>query len=113
MGLLGNIDLAEIQEMDITFQHTLKFYSLLTFTAFWEKPAMTPLFACRMIKLSLDHGICKYSIFGFVQYAAGICHQSMDIKHVQEACRIGKEAMTLLSRFGSAQDIKPKLCLIY
>ena len=74
---------------------------------------MTPLFACRMIRLSLDHGMCKDSILGFVQYAAGICHHSTDAIHVQEACRIGKEAMALLGRFGSSPDIKPKLCLIY
>ena len=66
-----------------------------------------------MIQLSLDHGICKDSILGFVQYAATICRQSKNIKHVQEACRVGKEAMTLLGRFGSSADMQPKVCLVY
>ena len=74
---------------------------------------MTPLIACRMIKLSLDHGVCKDSIFGFVQYAAVICHQSKEVKYIREACRIGKAAMALLNRFGSHVDIGPEICLIY
>jgi len=113
LGKISFDDLLEMQEIDSVFHHTLKFYTQLIIIAFWKKPQMTPLIACRMIKLSLDHGVCKDSIFGFVQYAAVICHQSKEVKYIREACRIGKAAMALLNRFGSYVDIGPEICLIY
>jgi len=68
-----------------------------------------------MIQISLEHGVCKDSVFGFVQYAAIICNlsKSEEVKYIQEACRIGKVGMSLLQRFGSPVDIMPKAYLFY
>ena len=74
---------------------------------------MMTLISCRMIKFTLTHGLSTESIFGFVQYAATICHQIREVKHIQEACRIGKAAMLLLERFSSNADIVPNVYLCY
>ena len=74
---------------------------------------MLPFIACRMIKLTLDHGLCEDSIFGFVQYAAVICHRSQDFRSIQEACRIGKASMRLQTRFGTSTRSIPKVCFIF
>jgi len=68
-----------------------------------------------MIQISLEHGVCKDSVFGFVQYAAIICNfsKSEEVKYIQEACRIGKVGMSLLQRYGSPADIMPKVYFCY
>ena len=63
-----------------------------------------------MIKFTLDHGICKDSAYGFVQYAAAVCHGASKVK---EACRIGNIAMMLLKRNDSSADIVPKVYFFY
>ena len=74
---------------------------------------MLPLIACKMIKLTLDHGLCEDSIFGFVQYAAVICNKSTDFQSIQEVCRIGKTSMRLQKRFGLSTQSIPKVHLMY
>jgi len=108
-------DLLGMRDMDSVFSTKLRFYTLLLFIAFWKKPQLTTLIACRMIQISLEHGVCKDSIFGFVQYAAIVCNlnKSEEVKCIQEACRIGKVAMSLLQRYGSPADIMPKAYLFY
>ena len=66
-----------------------------------------------MIKLSLDHGVNKDSIFGFLQYAAAICYQSKEVNYVRGAHGIAGYAVGLLKRFGSSIDAEPPLCLLY
>ena len=74
---------------------------------------MLPFIACRMITRTLDHGLCEDSIFGFIQYAAAICHASKDFQSIQEVCRIGKASMRLQKRFGLSTQSIPKVYLMY
>jgi len=108
-------DLLEMREMDSEFVAKLKFYTLLLFIAFWKKPQLTTLISCRMIQISLQHGMCKDSVFGFIQYAGMTCNLSKieEVKYIQEACRIGKAGMSLLKKYGSPVDIMPKAYLFY
>lgn len=71
-----------------------------------------PYLGCRMIHLSLEHGVCPDSVFGFVQYAAMICQSSKLVPSIKEACRVGKAVMSLLKRFDSA-EIVPKVYFCY
>ena len=71
---------------------------------------------CRMIKLSLEHGICSDSLFGFFLYSGSICRQSTSAPVTREACRVGKAVMSLIERPGfveSTPDLVPRAYFIY
>ncbi len=65
-----------------------------------------------MIGLTLRHGVCEESIYSFIHYAAMICQRGRDVSGIQEACRVGKVAMSLLKRF-SSPEIVPKIFSCY
>ena len=64
------------------------------------------------IYATLSYHHCFTSCVGFVAYAAmGCAHNALS--DIQEACRIGKLAMSVLKRFDSSIDQVPRLYLIY
>jgi len=65
-----------------------------------------------MIDLTLKHGMCEESVYSFIQYAAVVCQRCRDTTGMQEACRIGKVAMSLMKRF-SSPEIVPKVYSCY
>ena len=71
-----------------------------------------PFLGCRMITLTLEHGVSQDSVFGFVQYAGLLCQQCNLIPEIREACRIGKAALSLLQNFDSS-DLVPKVYFCY
>ncbi|KAL7526795.1 LOW QUALITY PROTEIN: hypothetical protein ACHAXR_005057, partial [Thalassiosira sp. AJA248-18] len=100
---LSDDDWLAMKDMDNSLpQHILKFYSLMTIICFYYKPELLQYISCRMIRISFEHGICRYSILGFIQYAAILCHKSSI--YIKSACRIGKLGMKLLKqrRFDSS-----------
>ena len=69
---------------------------------------------CRMIRITLDHGLCSESILGFVQYCGIICMQAQDAASMKEAYRIGKTVMPLLQEFTmSSPEILPNANCVY
>ena len=64
------------------------------------------------MQLSLEHGVCPDSVFGFVQYAAMVCQQCKLALGIQEACRVGKACMSLLKKFDSPEMV-PKVYFCY
>ena len=51
----------------------------------------------------MENGVCQYSMFSFVSYAAVIiCYQSKEVAGVREAIRIGKAGLALMKRFPSS-----------
>ena len=60
-----------------------------------------------MVGLTLKHGVCDESVYSFIQYASITCQKCRDLSKMQEACRIGKIAMSLLRRFNSP-ELVPK-----
>ena len=52
------------RDMKRNIEILLKFYNIITVLSFYAKPGMLPVFACRMVSLSVKHGVCKYSIMG-------------------------------------------------
>ena len=62
-----------------------------------------PQIACRMIQLSLEHGLCQDSAMALCMHAAIVCQQSKEIPVMREAYRIGKIAIQLLKRYSSSE----------
>ena len=64
-------------------------------------------------QLTMQHGLSKYSIMGFVQYAVMLCGNAL-AKDIQSASRIGKAAMSCFDkRFNSLAEQVPSLYLAY
>lgn len=80
--------------------------------AYFKNPDTTLYVGCKMIGLTLKHGICAESVYSFIQYAAIICHRSRDSSEILEACRIGKIATSLMKRFSSPEMV-PKIFACY
>lgn len=59
-----------------------------------------------MIEITLKHGVCSYSVIGFVQYAAMLLSKNMFLR---SALKIGKVAMSLLLKRYESSDLIPKL----
>jgi len=111
-NLICGESLLEMKEMETKEQFILQFYEKISTVAFLAKPRMVPFFICRMIQISMTHGICKFSSLGFVQYAAMLCVDNTVID-IEEACKIGKLAISLLKRFDSATDQISKILYTY
>jgi len=108
---ITDTELLEMKEMDETLSISLKFYSLMATVAFFTKPQIFAFLACRMVQLTMKHGVCKHSIMGFVQYAAMLCvNNTADI---QAASRIGKAAMSCLKKRFHSADQLPRVYFAY
>ena len=62
--LICGRSLLEMKEMESKEQFILQFYEKISTVAFLAKPPMVPFFVCRMIQVSMAHGICKFSSYG-------------------------------------------------
>jgi hypothetical protein len=102
---VSEINLLEMKEMNATLSISLKFYSLMAVIAFIARPHMFSFLACRIVTLTMQHGVCKYSIMGLCQYAA-VKGSSTTAKDIEEASRIGKAALSCWKkRFHSAEVV--------
>ncbi|CAB9529471.1 expressed unknown protein [Seminavis robusta] len=54
----------------------------------------TALIACRLIRLTLDHGLCSYSSVGFAFYGSALAR----IGKVNEGCRFGELSLKILKK---------------
>lgn len=96
-----------MKEMDDTrAQSIVKFYELMTNICYQFKAELMPLITCKMIRVTLQHGISTESVVGLTMYAAIRCQ--MSISNVEGAHRIGKIALNLSKRFNSPGMI-PKI----
>ena len=109
---LSEEDLLGLKVMDSDLRRTLQFYGMMNIVSFFRRPEIVPFLCCRMVQLSIIHGLCKNSILGFIQYAAMLC-QSKAAKDIQLACKIGKTAIHLLKRFDSSKELISTLFFLY
>ena len=67
-----------------------------------------------MVELTLAHGVTKYSLIGFAQCAVVLLGSGSD-KVIPEACRIGKLAISLLSRFEASDtsDVEARIYFLH
>ncbi|KAL3780003.1 hypothetical protein ACHAW5_008324 [Stephanodiscus triporus] len=105
--------LLEMKEMDKRHSVTMNFYSIIAQVAYFLKPAMIPFFACRMVQLTMEKGLCKYSIMAFVNYASALCLDKIKKKDIEDASRIGKAAMSCWMKRYHTTDLLPNLYLVY
>ncbi|KAL7543351.1 hypothetical protein ACHAXR_012671 [Thalassiosira sp. AJA248-18] len=109
---ISETDLLEMKEMDEKLSITLKFYSLMATVSFFAKADMFGFLACRCVQLTMKHGICKYSIMGFVQYSTMFCGNNI-AKDITAASRIGKAAICCMKKRFHSAGLMPKICFAY
>ena len=94
----------------------MKFYSFIAIVAYFAKPEVVLSICCRMVELTLAHGVTKHSVIGLLQYSAALCQRNSCkteiASHVQAPCIIGKLAISLLNRIESS-DIIGRAYFIY
>jgi len=100
----------------LKISYIMKFYSFMTIVAYFVKPEVVLPICCRMVELTLAHGVTKHSVMGLLQYSAALCQRSSCkteiASHVQAPCIIAKLAMSLLNRIESS-DIIGRVYFIY
>jgi hypothetical protein len=105
--------LLQMKEMDERLSISMKFYNILAKASFFGKREMVPFIACRMAQLTMDSGLCKHSIIGFVLYAMVLCTGKIVETDIDGASRIGKAAMSCsMKRYHTSEQL-PDLYLLY
>ncbi len=59
---------------------------------------MIPYVCLRNAKITMENGLCKYSLVGFVQLSFILCN-AQDISKTSLGCKIGATAMSVLNNF--------------
>jgi len=109
---LSETDLMEMKEMDKKRSISLKFYSLLARISYISKPKMFGFLVCRMVQLTIEHGVCKYSILGFVQFAVMLSNTKLAVD-IQNAWRLGGKQSCPVGRDGSVQQSRFQNCMLH
>ena len=77
------------------------------------KPEMSTFIICRMVQYTMEKGLCKYSIAGFVQYAMLLCTSKITKVDIEGALRIAKAAMSCSKTRYDRTDQLPFLYCVY
>jgi len=114
LARMSDADLLGMKETDnSSLRFTLKFYTLLCYISYYCITSnMLPFACCRMVRLTLEHGVCEDSILGLVSYCGFICHATKQASVIREMGRVGKVVMNMLKRFDSSA-IMPNVYHIY
>jgi hypothetical protein len=110
---ISDSDLLKMKEMDERLSVVMDFYNIIAQVAYFRKPEMLPFFACRMVQLTMEKGLCKSSIIGFISFAMALCEGKIEKKNIEDASRIGKAAMSLLMKRYHTTGLLPNLYLVY
>ena len=65
---VSDVKLLEMKEMDEKIRTRIQFYNLLIFVAHNARREMFPFFTCRVVQLTMEHGICDHGIHGQLLY---------------------------------------------
>lgn len=106
-------DLIEMKEMDPELSITMKFYNSFTCVAFFSQPEIVPFLIHRMIQLTMEHGFCKYSTMGFINYAMVLCSSNMAKERILSAARLGKAALSCSKKRCHSSDQLPSIYCVY
>jgi len=69
---------------------------------FIAKPLMNPILVFRMVKMSIEHGICNISAFAFACYGAWLVSDP-DTCDVEGAHSMGRVATEMMKRLGAVE----------
>jgi hypothetical protein len=110
---ISNENLLGMKEMDKRLSISMGFYNLLGAAAFSAKSEMFPFFACRMTKLTMENGLCVYSMSGLINFAAILGSSKISRKGVEIATRIGKAAISCSKKRYCASEQLPNHSVVY
>ncbi len=75
---------------------------------------MTPFLSFRIAKLTLENGLCKHSLVGFIQFAFSRCSaQGSSLSSIRVGCKIGKVAVSMLDEHFEYSEIKSNVVHVY
>ena len=72
----------------------------LTMT-FVAKPLLNPIIVLRMVKMSIEHGICNISAFAFACYGAWLVN--IPFSDVEGGHRMGRVAIEMMEKLGAVE----------
>ena len=109
LGLVKGItdeDLLGMKEIDSKLATSISFYSLMWRAAYHAKQDMVPFITCRVVQHTMENGLCKHSIGGFITLAALLCGNILPKKDIKSATKIGKAAMSCFTqRYNTSEQI--------
>lgn len=94
-------------EMTLFFTLILSLNSQQSLLRCFSKPFL----CCRLIHITLEHGLCSDTILGLVQYGTVLAMQSNSF--FQGAYRIGKVALKLVKRYNASHLLPSVYCNFY
>jgi hypothetical protein len=93
---------------DKRLRWALKFLALMSIIVYVSsKPQVVYMVMCRIVKLSVEHGICSDSAFGLQSYGWGILNFQNDVDESLKWCRA---ALCLAKRLG-AKEMIPRVTM--
>ena len=116
LGLVKSISykvLLGMKEMDSKLATSMRFYNLMWRAAYFSKPDMVPFITCRVVQHTMENGLCKHSISGFLALAKLLFGNTLQNKDIASASKIGKAAMSCFTqRYNTTEQI-PDIHLSY
>ena len=112
---LGKMDGSNLMNMklmkDPILYSLMQFYNQVCHISYFVNPPMLKWYAAKLLELTLEHGVCKYSALGIMRYSMILGGKL--IQDVEGGYRLGKVSLKLLERFDRAQDLIPGMYLCY
>lgn len=105
---LSEKDLLEMKEMDSKLATSMSFYSLMSRAAFLAKPEMVPFLACRSVQRTMENGMCKHSISGFLALAALRLRKTMIEEDIDIGSKVGKAAVSCFTQRYNTLELIPE-----
>ena len=103
-------DFSKVNEVDNEHFTLMQFYCQAAFLAwFGQNPSIFSWLTCRLVEISIEHGLCKYAAAGFAYLACILCSKSESMK---DGYRFGKIGMAHLKRFDEPSQV-PNFYLSY
>jgi hypothetical protein len=110
---ISDRDLLEMKEIDERLSITMNFYNIIGTAVYFEKPTMMPFFASRMVHITMENGLCKHSILGFLQFALVLLNSNIANNGIKSASQVGKAAMSCSKMRYNMPDQLPFLYNVY
>lgn len=98
IGTISESDLLGMKDMEEKLGVSMGFYNILAYAAFLGKSEMFPFIACKMVKLTMENGLCKYSMFGFISFASVLSCNKMATNRYAIASRVGTAVLSCSKR---------------
>jgi hypothetical protein len=98
IGTISESDLLGMKDMEEKLSVSMGFYNILAYAAFLGKSEVFPFIACKMVKLTMENGLCKYSMFGFVIFASVLSCNNMATNRYAIASRVGTAVLSCSKR---------------